>query len=490
MKKTLITCIMLTLSGICLMSCGGDDKEDDDIQTKDIAVTGACIETGENYAIIEGYVNLSNVTASYTSQQIGVECSLDESFSAPKFVKTSVLEGNKFTVTIGGLWPGTEYYYRTCVKINSLSYVGEKLSFRTTGTAKNDDDIKPEGHSVDVTDGFYVVCSGNTSSSINGALTYFDYTSLKATPNAFEVVNGKSLGMTVNDAVRYGDKLYIVVGGEHKVFVTDANTLKLINTIDMTSDAMLGVGGGAHPRRITANGSNVYVSTYGGYVAAIDTVNFTLKQKYEVGSYPEGLVVSDGILYVVNSDYGNGEKPSISKVNLANGSVTEIKNENIRNPQEIAVVGSFVYFLDYGQYGPAPTYAQEHAGVYCINPAGNITCVIPNATAMATAGYYIYTINAPYGRGEISYNIYNISSGTLLSFTPVDIESPACIGVDPVSGNVMIASYHMIQTDWGPFADYSGNGYVNIYDANVASKLVTFECGVGPQRFSFNIGIK
>ena len=357
-------------------------------------------------------------------------------------------------------------------------------------TACSDSDSEKTTYPVAVTDGFYVVCSGNTSSSINGSLTYFDYTSLKATPNAFEAVNGKSLGMTVNDAVRYGDKLYIVVDGEHKVFVTDANTLKLINTIDMTSDAMLGAEGGAHPRRITGDSGKVYVSTYGGYVAAIDTVSFSLKQKYQVGSYPEGLVVSNGTLYVANSDYGMGMNPSISKIDLSTGSVTEIKNENIRNPQEIAVASNFIYYLDYGQYGPAPTYAQEHAGVYCINPSSEVKCVVPNATAMATAGYYIYTINAPYGQGETSYNIYNISSGTLLSFTPADIESPACIGVDPVSGNVMIASYHMTQTDWGPFADYSGNGYVNIYDANVSSKLATFECGVGPQRMSYNIGIK
>ena len=351
-------------------------------------------------------------------------------------------------------------------------------------TACSDSDDEKTTHPIAVTDGFYVVCSGNTSSSINGSLTYFDYASLKATPNAFEMVNGKSLGMTVNDAVRYGDKLYVVVDGEHKVFVTDANTLKLINTIDMTSGAMLGAEGGAHPRRITGDSGNIYVSTYGGFVAAIDTVSFSLKQKYQVGSYPEGLVVSNGTLYVANSDYGMGQNPSISKIDLSTGSVTEIKNENIRNPQEVAVAGNFIYYLDYGQYDQ--NWNQLNAGVYCINPSSEIKCVVPNATAMAASGYYIYTINAPYGQGETSYNIYNISSGSLLSFTPADIESPACIGVDPVSGYVMIASYHTT----GGWANWSENGYVNIYDANVSSKIHTFECGVGPQRLSYNIGVK
>ena len=47
-------------------------------------------------------------------------------------------------------------------------------------TACSDSDSEKTTYPVAVTDGFYVVCSGNTSSSINGSLTYFDYTSLKA----------------------------------------------------------------------------------------------------------------------------------------------------------------------------------------------------------------------------------------------------------------------------------------------------------------------
>lgn len=356
-------------------------------------------------------------------------------------------------------------------------------------TACSDSDDNKSEHPVAVSNGFYVVCSGNTSSSIDGSLTYFDYTTTKATPNAFKAANGRSLGMTVNDAVRYGDKLYVVVDGEHKVFVTDAKSLKQITTIDLASTAMLGEQGGAHPRRLTGADGNIYVSTYGGFVAAIDTISFSLKQKYQVGSYPEGLAISNGILYVANSDYGMGQNPSISKITLSTGAVSEVKDANIRNPQEIAVAGSDIYFLDYGQYGPAPTYAQENAGVYCISQ-NTVKCVVPNATAMAAAGYNIYTINAPYGQGETSYNIYNIQSGSLTKFTPADIESPACIGVDPITNNVMIASYHMTQTDWGPFADYSGNGYVNIYDPTVSKKISTFDCGVGPQRFSCNIGIR
>lgn len=355
-------------------------------------------------------------------------------------------------------------------------------------TACNNDSDNHGTQPVVVNNGLYVVCSGNMSSGINGSLGYYDYSTKKSTTDIYKDANGTSLGMTVNDALRYGDKFYIVVDGEHTVFVTDAATQKLITRIDMTAQTMLGTEGGVSPRRITADEGLIYVSTYGGYVAAIDTVSFSLKQKYKAGSYPEGIAVANGYLYVANSDYGNGNA-SISKINLSTGADTQIKNENIRNPQNLAIAGSDIYYLDYGQYGAAPTYAQEHAGVYRI-VGSTVTCVVPNATGMAAAGYYVYTYNAPYGSSTTTYNVYDIQSGSLMTLTLADVESPAAIEVDPITGDVAIASYHMTTSEWGTYADYSGNGYVNIYDATLSTKKATFDCGVGPTRIVTNLGIR
>ncbi len=355
-------------------------------------------------------------------------------------------------------------------------------------TACNSDSESHGSYPVIVNNGLYVVCSGNTSSGINGSLGYFDYTTEQSYIDIYKTANGSSLGMTVNDAVRYGSKFYIVVDGEHTVFVTDAATQKLITRIDMTAPTMLGTEGGVSPRRITADGGLIYVSTYGGYVAAIDTVAYSLQQKYKAGSYPEGIAIANGYLYVANSDYGYGNA-SISQINLTTGIETPIKNENIRNPQTIAVAGTTLYYLDYGQYGPAPTYAQEHAGVYRLY-GSDATCVVPNATGMGAAGYYIYTYNAPYGTTTPTYSVYDIQSGKLTMLQPADIESPAAIEVDPISGDVAIASYHMTTSEWGTYPDYSGNGYVNIYDATLTTKKSTFDCGVGPTRIVTNLGVR
>ena len=78
-------------------------------------------------------------------------------------------------------------------------------------TACSDDEETPQKKAVDVTNGVAVVCSGNMSSSINGALTYYNYSTKLATAQAFRLANGRELGLTANDALVYGNKIYIVV---------------------------------------------------------------------------------------------------------------------------------------------------------------------------------------------------------------------------------------------------------------------------------------
>lgn len=369
-----------------------------------------------------------------------------------------------------------------CLAVLSVALFSACLS-------KNDND-GGKVYPVAVSRGVYVIGSGNMGSGIPGNLTYFDYYSKLATPNAFEANNaGKSLGMTANDILKYGEKIYIVVDGEHTVFVTDAN-LKLLHAIDMTAATMLGEEGGVDPRRITADGANIYVSTYGGYVAAIDTVNFSLVKKYKAGSYPEGLIVSNGYLYVANSDYGYGNA-SISKINLNTGEDTPYIHENIRNPQEIAIAGSDIYFLDYGQYGFEPPYAQENAGVYCIS-GGNVTKVVADATGWAISSPNIYTFNAPYSYGEskpVTYSIYNVQTKSTESFTPGGIESPAVMSIDPIEKTLFIASYQMKEVEGVKYVDYTANGYVNYYDLDTTEKFGSFNCGIGPQRIGFNLGV-
>ncbi len=363
------------------------------------------------------------------------------------------------------------------------------LSFAVLSTAfftacTTDNDKTPQTYPVASTSGVFVIGSGNLGKGIDGSLTYYDYATKSATKDIFSSVNGISLGKTANDVLRYGDKVYVVVDGENTVFVLNAKNMQRIRQINITGTDMLGETQGASPRRITAADDKIYVSTFGGYVAAIDTVNFELAAKYQVGSYPEGLVVNNGKLYVANSDYGNGNA-SISVIDLNTKASQILTDENIRNPQEIAVAGSDIYFLDYGQFGAAPTYAQEHAGVYRISSNG-VKVIVPNATGMTCYDTKIYTFNDPYGAtGGATYTVYDIQSDYSYNIDLKEIDSPAAIGFDPISNYLFVASRKMD----GGYPSYSTDGYVNFYDTTFRKKG-SFTCGVGPTRIAFNVGVK
>lgn len=125
---------MVTLLGFVFISCGVEDDEkrdDGSANTTDVAVTSNVSKLGITYAHIDGYVNLNQITSSFTIQQIGIELSMNENFDNPKCAISKALEGNKLTVVIDTLSGQTKYFYRTFVKANNLTYYGEKRSFTT-----------------------------------------------------------------------------------------------------------------------------------------------------------------------------------------------------------------------------------------------------------------------------------------------------------------------------------------------------------------------
>lgn len=344
-----------------------------------------------------------------------------------------------------------------------------------------DKDDTPDLQSVLTSNGAFVACSGNMKSKIPGSISYWDYATNAVSENIFTKANGRLLGGTVNDGVCYGSKIYYVVTDESTIEVVDRNqkSVKQIRNTGFWSDAI-----GKKPRHIIAGDGAVWVTTYGGYVAAIDTTRLIMRKSYKVGSYPEGLTAADNFIYVANSDWGNGNG-SISKINLATDEVKEFKIEGIKNPQAIYVNPTGVYVLDWGSYDAS--YNQLGAGLKILkNKNGKEIAedVVPNATLVSYYRGSFYTVNAPYGAPTVSYSIYdplkNATSSMTYKYDATKF-SPSAIAVDPVSGHIFISFYEKI----GGYASYSTAGYLKEFDAS-GNELHSAKVGVGPATIFFN----
>ena len=366
-------------------------------------------------------------------------------------------------------------------------------------TSCSDDNDGPETYLQEYSTGAYVVNSGNMRNKIESSLTAIDYASSTATQGVFKAANGRSLGDTANDGIVYGNKIYLAVDQSNTIEVIDKKTKQSIKQIKTTD--LLGKAEGADPRHIIADGGKVYFTTYGGYVAAVDTTDFALQKKWQVGSYPEGLVIGKGNLYVANSNYGAGGG-NISCINLSNDNVETKNIEGVNNPTSIYYASGRVYVIDNPVYGPAPDYATtgENALRVVLFDKGKsqkvadgnyAACVTTGAATTARTSVekvrpHFFVLNAPYGgTPSVSVFVAGITQPQPMTLSEMPV-SPCGIFADPLNGHIFVLSYRL--GDSG-YADYNGNGYVVEYDS-AGQKLHEYETGVGSCAMFFDSAYK
>ena len=364
-------------------------------------------------------------------------------------------------------------------------------------TSCSDDNDGPETYLQEYSTGAYVVNSGNMYSNIKSSLTAIDYASSTATQNVFKAANGRTLGNIANDGIVYGNKIYLAVDKENTIEVIDKTTKKSIKQINTTE--LLGNAEGAEPRHIIADGGKVYFTTYGGYVAAVDTTDFALQKKWQGGSYPEGLVIGKGNLYVANSNYGAGGG-NISCINLANDNVETKNIEGVNNPTSIYYAAGLLYVLD-NQYYDASFNAYGENSLRTVEFAqgtsqkvadGNYAaCVTTGAATTARTSVekvrpHFFVLNAPYGgTPSVSVFVAGITQPQPMTLSEMPV-SPCGIFADPLNGHIFVLSYRL--GDSG-YADYNGNGYVVEYDS-AGQKLHEYETGVGSCAMFFDSAYK
>lgn len=321
----------------------------------------------------------------------------------------------------------------------------------------------------------YVINEGDYTQG-NASITAFNPSDGSTVSNAFYKQNNMLLGDVAQSAEVINNKLYILVYGSNRIFVTDENTLTLEKTINYDTNKEKG------PRQIVDVGnSKAYVTNLDSKnISVIDLSNNTITGTIALGAGPEGVGVSNGKAYVALSDLGQGD--SVAVIDTKTDQVTT-KLKVGDNPVDVAVddqgrvwvvcVGNYGYDSK-GNYNPN----LETFGKIVIIDSSNDTIVKTidvgghpgDIALLPSAGKAYYNDN---GIVSIDMKTLTAQTDTLVTGTYYAMD----VAQDDSKPQLYVA-------DAG---DYISAGTVTSYDLTTAmpQKITTFSAGLIPGSFGF-----
>lgn len=354
-------------------------------------------------------------------------------------------------------------------------------------TACSDKEEIPDA--TETSSGFYTINGGRKSTNIPASITAYDYSTGKATHDAFYAANGVRIGDGAQKAIVADGKMYIAMYSSNLIWVVEPETLKIIGSIKPEGDA-------TQPRALAAHGGKIYASMYTGYVTCINPSTLQIEKTIKVGPNPDQIAVAGNKLIVANSDGSNSKggatngvaygNSSISIVDLTTWTETKIQDlEKVLNPTDAASNGEEAFVVCKGDYAGKPSVVKKVVG-------SDVQEVGPG-TLIACNGNELYVINAPYSASatpeSYSYKVYDTKTLRVVRESMVQqtkdtdswINGPNGVGVDPTTGDIVILSYQLSAAGG---ALYGENTYANIYDKTGAFKT-RVECGVGARAITF-----
>ncbi len=310
------------------------------------------------------------------------------------------------------------------------------------------------GTAVKITSGVFELNQGGFGSN-NSSLTYFDFGTGIASPFYFESVNGFGFGDTGDDAIIYGGKMYIVVNGSGYVRVASATTAQSIDSI-----SFINAGVNRNPQNIVAYKNKVFVSSFDGTVAVIDTTSLAIEQFIVVGLNPAQMAIYGTNLYVSNSGgISPGYDSTVSVIDLN----THIQTGKIvvgTNPGSIAVDNSGNLFVsctgNYSNIGS--TIVKVAAGTNALTISDDTAGIIRyyNNNLYVTGGYNGIAKVRVLSTTDLSV----VKSNFVADGTPVIF--PYGLDIDNATGDVYVGD-----------AVSASDGEVECFDKN-GNKKFTF----------------
>ena len=320
--------------------------------------------------------------------------------------------------------------------------------------------------------GVVVINEGNFSDS-DGEISFISNETGQVTNRVFQAENTRPLSAIVQNARRFGDKIYLVCNRADKIEVINAADLKSLASVPAQNQNLV------NPQDIAVLGDKAYIACWGPFsptfsrdapfLAVMNTQSNTITGRVALPSFPQGCLVVGQNIYIALPGANQ-----IAVLNPANDQITT----------SIAVAnGPQRLLLD----------ANNRIWVVCsnralvrINPSTNQVeatistgSVRPNGkAALNAAGNRIYYMSS------VSNATFTASTGTIYELPISATSAPTSplitltnlygIGVNPVNGEILAADGNAFQ----------GNGTIVRYDV-LGTRLGTFAVGRGPNGFLF-----
>ncbi len=209
-------------------------------------------------------------------------------------------------------------------------------------SCSDDDEWNPTGNgsNIEMAQTRAFVLNEGSYGNNDASITYFNWrTDEPYSTDLFYAQNGTTIGDTGQDLIEDNDNLYLAVYG--------SNYIAKLNGVG-TEIARVSLAGHSHlgqVRYLAADDGYLYATTYGGYVAKVNTRTMEIVDSVKVGDNPEQIIVEDGNIYCVNSGWGADNRLSI--INERTFTLTEHVNI-FYNPESIVETDDYIAIQGYG----------------------------------------------------------------------------------------------------------------------------------------------
>jgi len=333
----------------------------------------------------------------------------------------------------------------------SLLLATVALLLGTTSCFKHEDP-DPSGE-ITFTYGAYFLNAGVSGVS---EITQLDNLLAMVTPHCYASANdGKQLGNGACDIHIFGTKMYVTLAGSKRIKVVGPNNCKDLDSFTISADD----GTSLTPAYMADFEGMLLVSLKEGYVASVDTVDYTVRNLQKLDASAGCLAIADQKLYVACPD-------AILMMNPVDLHV--MKTLDVEQPRSFAVASDNHLYLVAGQDETSLLQVNsDNEAITRITTTGQ-----PQKVAAGPDKALIVLVKVTsdeVGDKFLVVNIENLSVDGEFIRDGSYVKDPTGLFIDPNTGNVYVSQDGESGGDYGLIYIYTGYGqYLTSFNTGTA----------------------